>query len=135
MNIRDFEVDSKNEHPACLESIGLYQRDGKLHMKITMRSNDAVQATYMNACGFIALQKKIAQDLGYNVGSYTHTAYSFHAYENSYNTLKSYVDSIKTKPMDELTYNYKEFYLSLIHISEPTRRTPISYAVFCLKKK
>ena len=24
------------------------------------------------------------------------------------------------------------FYLSLIHISEPTRRTPISYAVFCL---
>src|SRR5665647_2013108 len=30
----------------------------------------------------------------------------------------------------------KEFQgLSLIHISEPTRRTPISYAVFCLKKK
>src|SRR5680860_652660 len=26
-------------------------------------------------------------------------------------------------------------YVSLIHISEPTRRTPISYAVFCLKKK
>src|SRR5680860_1899369 len=25
--------------------------------------------------------------------------------------------------------------LSLIHISEPTRRTPISYAVFCLKKQ
>src|SRR5665647_2977423 len=29
----------------------------------------------------------------------------------------------------------KEIDLSLIHISEPTRRTPISYAVFCLKKK
>ena len=25
--------------------------------------------------------------------------------------------------------------LYLINISEPTRRTPISYAVFCLKKK
>ena len=25
--------------------------------------------------------------------------------------------------------------LSLIHISEPTRQTEISYAVFCLKKK
>src|SRR5664279_3023339 len=24
------------------------------------------------------------------------------------------------------------YHLSLIHISEPTRRTPISYAVFCL---
>ena len=31
--------------------------------------------------------------------------------------------------------NPKVFCLSLIHISEPTRRTPISYAVFCLKKK
>src|SRR5665647_2030037 len=29
---------------------------------------------------------------------------------------------------------YKGHMLSLIHISEPTRRTPISYAVFCLKK-
>ena len=27
------------------------------------------------------------------------------------------------------------YYLSLIHISEPTRRRGISYAVFCLKKK
>ena len=29
----------------------------------------------------------------------------------------------------------KEFVLSLIHISEPTRPRLISYAVFCLKKK
>ena len=29
---------------------------------------------------------------------------------------------------------YTCYYLSLIHISEPTRRTPMSYAVFCLKK-
>ena len=34
--------------------------------------------------------------------------------------------------LNEVTHS-KE--LSLIHISEPTRRTPISYAVFCLKKK
>src|SRR5665647_3747496 len=33
-------------------------------------------------------------------------------------------------PVDNWFFN-----LSLIHISEPTRRTPISYAVFCLKKK
>src|SRR5664279_2050298 len=31
--------------------------------------------------------------------------------------------------------NGNGYMLSLIHISEPTRRTPISYAVFCLKKK
>src|SRR5680860_207355 len=56
------------------------------------------------------------------------------------------------KMIDDVTGNRKQTYqffpliatififiivsnLSLIHISEPTRRTPISYAVFCLKKK
>src|SRR5665647_1566115 len=29
--------------------------------------------------------------------------------------------------------SWRQSHLSLIHISEPTRRTPISYAVFCLK--
>ena len=35
----------------------------------------------------------------------------------------------------EFTFDPEVLELSLIHISEPTRRTPISYAVFCLKKK
>ena len=34
-----------------------------------------------------------------------------------------------------LTVNGSTIYLSLIHISEPTRQAEISYAVFCLKKK
>src|SRR5665647_1953284 len=38
-------------------------------------------------------------------------------------------------PQPEDFYFYNDMGLSLIHISEPTRRTPISYAVFCLKKK
>src|SRR5665647_351053 len=36
--------------------------------------------------------------------------------------------------IQEATYAGCVSGLSLIHISEPTRRTPISYAVFCLKK-
>src|SRR5680860_61748 len=35
--------------------------------------------------------------------------------------------------LEKLSVEY-DINLSLIHISEPTRRTPISYAVFCLKK-
>ena len=37
--------------------------------------------------------------------------------------------------LNKKTETHKDQDLSLIHISEPTRRTPISYAVFCLKKK
>src|SRR5664279_5417499 len=33
---------------------------------------------------------------------------------------------------DILHFHIDYLHLSLIHISEPTRRTPISYAVFCL---
>src|SRR5664279_1522266 len=38
------------------------------------------------------------------------------------------VGSVLVRPTDNQVQM-----LSLIHISEPTRRTPISYAVFCLK--
>src|SRR5665647_907172 len=51
-------------------------------------------------------------------------------YEELHGKVPSYND-IHTTP----DYPPIKQYLSLIHISEPTRRTPISYAVFCLKKK
>lgn len=120
MNIRDFEVDTSNDHPACLQSIGFYVRDGKLDMKVTMRSNDAVQATFMNAIGFIGLQQKVAGDLGYEVGSYTHTAYSFHAYERNLPLLKKYIKDISYKSLEELTYNFTEFYGDLMREEVPS---------------
>src|SRR5665647_3813527 len=49
---------------------------------------------------------------------------------------KSYVGaSLLSHLMVSKYIDHLPIYLSLIHISEPTRRTPISYAVFCLKKK
>ena len=50
------------------------------------------------------------------------------------------LEKIKFKKSDLITSLYtiqflQPKYLSLIHISEPTRRRGISYAVFCLKKK
>jgi thymidylate synthase len=119
MNIRDFEVDSRNSHPACLQSIQLMARDGQLHLMVMMRSNDAVQATFMNAFAFIALQSKLAADLGYEVGSYTHTAHSFHAYEKSFETLKKYAEDIKAKPLEKLTYEYEGFYREMMEESVP----------------
>ena len=41
----------------------------------------------------------------------------------SWNTVSTYMRTLRA------------VYLSLIHISEPTRQAEISYAVFCLKKK
>lgn len=119
MNIRDFVVDSNNEHPACLQSMQFMIRDGAMHMMVMMRSNDAVQATFMNAFAFIALQCKLAADLGVAVGSYTHTAHSFHAYEKSFDVLKKYADDIDGKPADMLTYEYQGFYQDMMEESIP----------------
>src|SRR5665647_1979174 len=45
-------------------------------------------------------------------------------------------NTLLKRALEQSNGNFDELYpLSLIHISEPTRRTPISYAVFCLKKK
>ena len=119
MNIRDFEVDSKNADPACLQSIQYFIREGKLHCKVMMRSNDAPQASFMNAFAFIMLQKKVAGEIGVPVGSYTHRANSYHAYEKTFRMLEQYADAIRTKPIEELTYEYEGFYKEMMEESVP----------------
>ena len=63
-------------------------------------------------------------------GSLSHGLFRLPAYVSG---LKSGKINGKGKP--EVQKVSPSVILSLIHISEPTRRTPISYAVFCLKKK
>ena len=119
MNIRDFEVDSTNADPACLQSIQYFIRDGKLHCKVMMRSNDAAQANFMNVFAFIQLQKRVADELGIPVGPYTHRANSFHAYERNFPLLEQYVDGIKNKPLDEITFEYEGFFRDMMEESIP----------------
>src|SRR5664279_644109 len=66
-------------------------------------------------------------------------AMSVSEYRNKFIELSRYApedtDTEEKKMERFLDGLHDEMQLSLIHISEPTRRTPISYAVFCLKKK
>lgn len=120
MNIRDFDIDSRNDHPACLQSIHFAIRDDRLNMTVMMRSNDAVQATFMNAVGFIALQRDVAEKLYVPIGSYTHIAYSFHAYENCFTRLEQYAKFIEEKDISELTYDYENFYKAMMEEEIPS---------------
>lgn len=114
IDIRDNEVDQHNDHPACLQHIQFMIRDNKLDMYVTMRSNDAFEATFMNAVGFISLQKKIAQELGVEVGKYEHRANSFHVYEKDFDKFNKAIGKIMGYTEEELTYNYKDFYKDLM---------------------
>jgi thymidylate synthase len=113
MNIRDFEVDSSNTHPACLQSMQFFIRGGKLHQKVMMRSNDAAEATFMNAFAFIMLQEQIAKTLGIPVGSYTHRANSFHCYEKDFERLEGYIKGME-RPVEKQTFVYEGYFKDLM---------------------
>ena len=119
INIRDNSIDPFNANPACLQHMQFFIRGGRLHMKVLMRSNDATEATFMNAFAFVMLQKKVADALGLPVGSYTHRANSFHCYEKDFGLLDQYINGIKTKPQDEITYEYEGFFKDMMEESIP----------------
>ena len=104
IDVRNNFEDTNSNDPACLQHIQYFIRDGKLDCSVLFRSNDAVKATYMNAFALIMLQKRIADKLGVEVGTYTHRANSFHAYERDWALLKSYVERIDSKV--DLTYDF-----------------------------
>ena len=96
--------DMGNNDPACLQHIQYFIRDNALHCKVLFRSNDACKATFMNAFGLILLQERIAQELGVDVGTYTHRANSFHCYEKDYGMLHGYCNRIRHHK--DSVYNY-----------------------------
>ncbi|MCL2884752.1 MAG: thymidylate synthase [Oscillospiraceae bacterium] len=117
--IRDNAVDPFNADPACLQHMQFFIRGGKLHAKVLMRSNDAVEASFMNAFAFIMLQKSVADKLGVAMGSYTHRANSYHCYEKDFKLLEQYVTGIQNKPIEEITYPYEGYYKDLMEESIP----------------
>ena len=107
MDIRDKLTDMYSDEPACMQHIQFFIRDDKLHMKVLFRSNDACKATFMNAFALIMLQKRVADELGIKVGTYTHRANSFHCYEKDYNLLNNYVKRIESAlDSEDMTYSY-----------------------------
>lgn len=102
--------DIGSDDPACLQSIQYLIRDGKLHCKVMFRSNDACKATFMNAFALIMLQNRIADELGIEVGSYTHRANSFHCYEKDFDMLNNFVKRIneaeESGELEDITFEY-----------------------------
>jgi thymidylate synthase len=117
IDVRDWRKDSSSTSPACLQHLQFFIREGKLHMKILMRSNDAPEATFMNAFAFIMLQKRVADSLKVPVGSYTHRANSFHCYEKDFDLLAGYMKGLESGK--ESTYEYEGFFKDLMAESRP----------------
>jgi thymidylate synthase len=103
ISIRSDE-DMHTGSPACLQSIHYLIRGGKLHCKVLFRSNDATKAAFMNAFALVLLQKRIADAVGVDMGTYTHRANSFHVYERDYGLFDGYIKRLHSDA--EVTYRY-----------------------------
>lgn len=117
IDIRDNSQDMYSEDPACLQHIQYFIRDNKLDCKVLFRSNDACKATFMNAFALIQLQKRIADSLNIEVGTYTHRVNSFHCYKRDFNLLKGYIKRIYSN--EEFTYDYKNEWDILMLAARP----------------
>lgn len=67
----------------CTFSLAFYITNGKLECTAMMRSNDALGCMPYDVAYFTNLQKRIANCLGIQTGSYYHFATSLHFYKNS----------------------------------------------------
>lgn len=109
IQVRNPSIDAFSDDPACLQHIQYLIRNNKLECKVLFRSNDACKATFMNAFALICLQERIANELGVEVGSYTHRANSFHCYKQDYDMLNGYVNRIKNaQSLDDICFDYKD---------------------------
>lgn len=100
--------DIEMSDPPCLQHIQYFIRDRHFDCCVLFRSNDAVQAAFMNAYALIELQKRIADRLGVEMGTYTHRANSYHCYEKNFSLLKAYAERIRFRPWDCTYDNWDE---------------------------
>ena len=125
IDVRDWKADTKkgNDSPACLQHMHFLIRDGMLHLKVLMRSNDAPEAAFMNMFAFIMLQKKVAEELDAKTGTYTHRANSFHCYEKDFRLMEGYIKGMESGA--EITYEYEGFFKQLMEESRPNIKKKI----------
>jgi thymidylate synthase len=114
INTRDNWIDSQIDSGACLQHLQFFIREGKLHLKVLMRSNDAPEAAFMNAFAFIMLQKKVADELGVEIGTYTHRANSYHCYSRNYVLLENFINRLKNTFAYDNAYSYKDEWKELM---------------------
>ncbi len=118
MLIRDKMADMYSDDPACWQHAQYMIRGGRLDCMVLFRSNDACKATFMNAFALIMLQKRIADELGVPVGTYTHRANSFHCYEKDFTLLDGYVERIRSG--EDMTYDYEDAWQDMMEEYIPT---------------
>src|SRR5579859_539239 len=87
LHIDDIRAETK-DFP-CTSTLHFLIRENKLHLFVSMRSNDLYWGTGYDVFVFTILQEILANELDIEMGSYYHTAHSLHVYEQHFEWLKT----------------------------------------------
>ncbi|MBN1555606.1 MAG: hypothetical protein JXA11_12745 [Phycisphaerae bacterium] len=93
--------------PSCLQRMWfrVSEADGRLHMNVHMRSNDAFKAAFMNMYAFCELQKMVAEAVGVEPGEYMHIADSFHIYGSYFGEFEGFLKTARSRSPEQRVYD------------------------------
>jgi thymidylate synthase len=104
-----------NKDVPCTISLQFLIRDWRLHMIVTMRSNDVIMGTSNDIFQFTMLQEALALELrktmpALELGYYYHNAGSLHIYERHFEMAKGIMEDnrkleLSMRPMDSFSDN------------------------------
>lgn len=86
-----------NKDFVCTMNVNVHIRDNKLHLKLNIRSNDAIWGTPTDAAFFCSLQLQMLEHLRtaypeLQLGTYTHVADSYHIYDRHYDLVEKMLE-------------------------------------------
>jgi len=85
------DIKSEHKEVPCTTTLQFFIRDEKLHMAVTLRSNDACIGLPHDVFCFTMLQEMIARRLGIDVGEYIQFVGSMHVYIDDIDKLNAYI--------------------------------------------
>lgn len=101
----------------CTIALQFTIRNNKLILHTMMRSNDLIWGFQYDMFAFSLLQEIIANSLGIDIGSYFHTATSFHVYDYHWKLLEE-MDSVESIEMPNLNLDLYEAQNTAIAVRE-----------------
>lgn len=87
-DLEKFTMQRKDTSSPCLVLIHPQIIENKLHFYVVMKTNDLFNAWPGNAYAFSGLQKYMAQEIGVEVGTYTHFSVAMQVYEDMFEQAK-----------------------------------------------
>lgn len=80
--ITPYDVWADHKDVPCTSYLQFFLRNKRLHLSVSMRSNDVMWGFPHDIFAFTMLQETLARDIGVDIGHYHHHVGSFHLYDN-----------------------------------------------------